>query len=273
MIQRFLCLPLAERLLAGTGIEIVLLNETGSTNDDLKGRARQHAFEHPVLEVAYAQRAARGTKGRGWRTVESGLYFSLGIPIDQQRGLSAIVAGLAVVSAARRFGIELYLKWPNDLWADGGKAGGILCEAVRDRGGLLSLVIGIGCNLKTSQAAVTTNGWPVRDFCSVGGEALLTSAETRTTFLAAIVLSLLERFEELSEGGLDMREDWASADAFFGRSVVWTNDGKEVQRGIDRGIDKEGRLMLEPLNGVGEGTGHCCLLSGELCALKNIVDL
>ena len=57
---------------------------------------------------------------------------------------------------------------------------------------------------------------------------------------------------------------------FFGRTVNWTSDGEGVQIGIDRGIDTQGRLMLEVPNDGALGTGQYFCLSGELCSLKNI---
>ena len=271
MIQRFLSLSLAESLLAPAGVDVMFLDETGSTNDDLKAVARRRAFEKPLLEVALSQRAARGTKGREWRPAGRGLYFSVGMPIERQCGLSAVVAGIAVVKAARRFGLELSLKWPNDLWAVDGKAGGILCETVQDERRELSLIVGIGLNLQVDVSAVTTNGWPIRDFRALGGEQLLTSVEARTAFLSAVVISLVEEVAQIgTTNPAVVQEDWARADAFFGRTVNWTSDGEGVQIGIDRGIDTQGRLMLEVPNDGALGTGQYFCLSGELCSLKTI---
>ncbi len=271
VIQRFLSLELTERLLSNADIEIVFLDETGSTNDDLKQRARQHALHRPVLEVAYTQKAGRGTKGRSWCEPTCGLYFSIGLPVTFRCGLSAIAAGLAVVCAARRFGIELSLKWPNDLWANDGKAGGILCEAVQDNNGQTSLIVGIGCNLVVQYNETTTNGWPIRDFRNAGGATLAVDPEARTAFLAAVTLEVIERLKKLSNEiyAAQLREDWAAADAFFGRVVTWTSGDGIERTGIDRGIDEDGRLMLESFDDFASASGRWFCLSGEICALKN----
>lgn len=266
---------LARRLLADELCVVSVVEETGSTNDDLKEMARRQAPRAPVLLVAHEQRAPRGTKGRAWVPPEAGLYFSVSMPLPQLCGLSAVAVGLAITDASRAFGLDVGLKWPNDIWVAGGKAGGILCEAVQDDAGRLTLVAGIGCNLSVGaqQAAMqTTNGWPIQDFRSAGGALLQTDEAARTAFVAACTRHIVERVRSLSDESAHaaLREDWAKADAFFGQVVHWC-DGihSDVRIGIDRGIDDEGRLMMEPIGPDAPNRDKDWLfLSGELCSLR-----
>ena len=59
----------------------------------------------------------------------------------------SIAAGVAVVRVLRAAGFDAALKWPNDIWVSGGKAGGILSEIVRDAEGRGSVVVGVGLNV------------------------------------------------------------------------------------------------------------------------------
>ncbi len=264
---------LAHALLSQENIDLNIVEETGSTNDDLKAIARRRAFERPYFLSAKRQTCGRGTQGRCWHTASLSLLFSLGIGLQAGavQGLLSIAVGLGVADAARNFGLGVQLKWPNDIWTARGKAGGILCETVRDPYGDTSLIIGVGCNLKIDAGGMTTNGWPITDLAQAGGGLLVESTTSRTAFLCGMVLAILSRFDRLMAGDMQtLLADWAVADAFFGREVCWTSCiGSEEQRGIDRGIDSLGRLIIEPLSSNAEISKERLFLSGELSALTN----
>ena len=109
---------------------IEILPEIDSTNTELMRRSRAGRTE-PVLLLAERQTAGRGRLGRDWRSdvdgsAASSLTFSLGLalaPADWS-GLS-LVAGIAVAEALDP---RIGLKWPNDLWWQDRKLGGILVE-------------------------------------------------------------------------------------------------------------------------------------------------
>lgn len=274
-MQEHLSAALADALLAHEDVDVCIVDETGSTNDDLKAAARRRAFSRPHLLAAARQTAGRGTQGRRWRTAELSLLFSLGLGLEERAaaGLLAVAAGLGVAEASRNFGLDVRLKWPNDIWAADGKAGGILCETVRDPSGVASLVVGVGCNLRiASVGGTTTNGWPVTDLAAAGGALLAESVNSRTAYLCGLVQAILGSIRRLQAGDAHaVMEDWAAFDAFFGREVRWTprEGGGVERRGIDRGIDAHGRLIIEPLGEDGSRTQGLLFLSGELSALTN----
>lgn len=74
--------------------------------------------------------------------------------------LVAIAVGMGVCSALRDAGRFACIKWPNDVWFEGGKCGGILCESVKDADGRSVLIAGVGLN-RDGAAERTTNGWPI----------------------------------------------------------------------------------------------------------------
>lgn len=62
--------------------------------------------------------------------------------------LIPIVAGNAVFTALSRYA-RLQIKWPNDIYADGRKLGGILSERITSEKNLF--VIGVGINANTTE--------------------------------------------------------------------------------------------------------------------------
>ena len=126
------------------GFTVEVLPELDSTNTELMRRARAGQFA-PVLLVAERQTAGRGRLGRSWHSgAGDALTFSLGLPLAPAdwSGLSLAV-GVAVAEALNP---AIRLKWPNDLWWQDRKLGGILIETAV---GLQAryAVIGIGLNI------------------------------------------------------------------------------------------------------------------------------
>jgi len=139
-------------LLAGFTVEV--LPEIDSTNSELMRRARAGRTE-PVLLVGERQTAGRGRLGRAWLSAPGdSLTFSLGLemaPADWA-GLSLAVG----VSVAESLDPAVRLKWPNDLWLQDRKLGGILIETASFGDGAAAAryaVIGIGINVAPRSAA------------------------------------------------------------------------------------------------------------------------
>jgi len=102
----------------------------------------------PALVLADRQKAGRGRQGRTWESDHpGGLWVSLVEAGGPSAALLPLVAGLAVLRAAAELlgepcGGTLTLKWPNDVYAQGAKMAGVLCEALGDQ-----VVVGIGVNV------------------------------------------------------------------------------------------------------------------------------
>ena len=129
------------------GFTVEILPELDSTNSELMRRARAGQLE-PVLLVAERQTAGRGRLGRAWQAAPgASLTFSLGLPLapPDWSGLSLAVG----VSLAESLHPRVRLKWPNDLWLDERKLGGILIETASfgDGAGQRQAVIGVGLNI------------------------------------------------------------------------------------------------------------------------------
>ena len=117
---------------------------------------------HGTLVLTAHQKAGRGRLGRRFESpAGKGVYLSLILrpalsAADAQS--ATISAAVAVARAVKALcGLELGIKWVNDLYYQGRKVCGILTEAGTDMecGQLEWLVVGIGLNLTTSPA-----DWP-----------------------------------------------------------------------------------------------------------------
>ncbi|RZI64811.1 MAG: biotin--[acetyl-CoA-carboxylase] ligase, partial [Variovorax sp.] len=127
------------------GFTVEVLPEVASTNTELMRRARAGQLD-PILLVAERQTAGRGRLGRTWQSSPGdSLTFSFGLRLDPAdwSGLSLAV-GVAVAGALHP---AIRLKWPNDLWLDDHKLGGILIETAPAPAGGRYAIVGVGLNI------------------------------------------------------------------------------------------------------------------------------
>lgn len=136
------------------GSEVVILDKTGSTNDDIAQRAADGAGEGLAI-FAERQTAGRGRKATDWvAPPKRNLTFSVLLrpttPVIEWPRF-AHAAGLAVLWGAKPWaeGQQLQLKWPNDVVCGGRKLAGILLETRSFRGEAY-VILGIGLNVNSA---------------------------------------------------------------------------------------------------------------------------
>ncbi|MGD9559705.1 MAG: biotin--[acetyl-CoA-carboxylase] ligase [Oscillospiraceae bacterium] len=144
-------------LMAAPKAPVRVYDEVDSTNRVAKSWAMEGA-PHGSWVVARRQTAGRGRLGRSFASPPGGLYLSMVLRPGQgvqEPGLVTSAAAVAVCRAvAGLYGIELGIKWVNDLFLSGKKCCGILTEAATDMesGAVDHLVVGIGLDVTTTDA-------------------------------------------------------------------------------------------------------------------------
>lgn len=215
----------------------------GSTNAVLLERAR--LGEGPQLLTTEIQFAGRGRWGRQWFSpFGSAMCLSVlwrfpALPFGLS-GLSlAIATGVAEALAEDQ--IPIKLKWPNDLMINGNKLGGILIEVAGEVEGPCSVVIGLGINLTDAQIIGEQAQQQVAALDEVIGQAKI-QRNRLVARLGAAIAKTCARFE--LEGFAPFAPVWADYDLFAGEPVVLLLPEEEV-RGVARGVDASGALLLE----------------------------
>ena len=206
-----------------------------------------------AIVLAEHQTGGRGRRGRGWVAPPGGaICLSLTWQYaDMPADLSALslVVGLCAVGALREIGVEgVALKWPNDLVTANGKLGGILIEMRAEAGGPVHVVVGIGLNVLLDEAAraeVKASGNVADDIRSH-----LTPVPDRNRIVAAVLARLVPALEGFPRQGLAPHlASWQESDALRDREVRVENAG-DTTRGIARGVDAHGALLVETPSGV-----------------------
>ena len=126
------------------------VKETGSTNEDAFLLGRSGAPAGTVC-VADCQLRGRGRMDRSWFSPSgAGLYCSVLLRPDlsmENAGLLSFCAALAMTETLRESGLQVSVKWPNDIVLDGKKLCGILSSCESDGSRVRFAVIGSGLNL------------------------------------------------------------------------------------------------------------------------------
>jgi BirA family biotin operon repressor/biotin-[acetyl-CoA-carboxylase] ligase len=142
-----------ERIVAALDgrVRVFFYEVTDSTNTRAKEYARGATLKEPCAFIAREQTAGRGRLGRSFLSRCGGIYLSLLIPAKEDVTPADITAE-AAVKAARAIrdtvGLEVGIKWVNDLYVGGKKLAGILTEGVfGDDGKLAYYIIGMGINV------------------------------------------------------------------------------------------------------------------------------
>ena len=208
--------------------------------------------QDPQLLLAEFQTAGRGRRGRQWRSpFAANLYLSLAWSFPSwPRNLTALplAIGMACAQTLRETGLAAVgIKWPNDLYLDGRKLGGILIEHRGEAGGNCRVVIGIGLNVAMSdqQADGIDQPWTALQ------PALLSRglpAVSRNALASALIEQLLKTLNRFAEQGFDsFAAEWPAYDLAQGRPVRVLQADRQFE-GIGRGVDAQGALIVEAMD-------------------------
>lgn len=191
--------------------------------------------------LAEQQTAGRGRRGRQWQSPPGvNLYLSVRwcfTLVPQHLSLLSLVTGLAVAEALEDCAIHGHgLKWPNDVYYDGRKLGGILLEAV---GSLEHVVMGIGLNVNMLPDMVAGIDQPWISLQHITGRPV-----ERNRLAAAVLRRLFKRLQAFPTLDIaQFQQEWRQRDVLLGHQVQ-AFSGTETLQGLASGIDDQGQLRI-----------------------------
>ena len=253
---------LAEYASTRSGTRLEVFTELESTN--------RHLLDGPAPDpgilaacVAEYQSAGRGRRGRSWQApIGMGLCLSTAWSFREtppELAALSLAVGVAVRHVLRReAGIEIGLKWPNDLVWDDRKLGGILVEFRAEAQGRCHVVAGLGINVAMPPELLERiSDWPT------GAVDLRQATNGRQPLRTALVTKLLEALEALFasyelHGFAPHRDEWLSADCLVGKPVR-VDEASHSIVGTARGIDADGALLLDTA-----AEGRRRIISGDI---------
>ncbi len=229
-------------------VDIKILDQVTSTNEFLMGLAKT-SNQKNIAVFAEQQTQGKGRRERNWVSpYGNNLYHSLlwhfSCDPTELSGLSLAIA-LAITNTLKEFGLDnkLGVKWPNDIYYDGKKLGGVLLEMLASPHERSSIVIGVGINTRLSNrhAELIDQPWTSIEH--------ITQQPVNRNKLAGLLLnniiSTISLFEQ--KGFSAFLADWKHLDLLDNKPVTLITH-KEKINGIMKGITNQGQLIVENEN-------------------------
>ena len=186
----------------------------------------------PKAIFASCQRFGQGQAGRIWQAPKGGVWVSAAVKregtYENNSQLYGLAVALALIERIERIGVNVKIKWPNDLFVDGQKLAGIL-PRLSFRGGKLRLFrVGVGLNV--------SNNIPKE---SISLKKIIGVKKININFWSSEVLYAIERSLDF----LDNKNSLCSQVEQRLWSRKYIDKGTGLQWDI-KGIDSKGRLIL-----------------------------
>ena len=231
---------------------LIVLDEAGSTNDELAARAASESLPPYTALVTRNQTTGRGRRDRGW-TMPAGRGLAISVllpsPAPQMAPWLPLAAGVAmrdavaaVLSPAVLPAASVALKWPNDVLVAERKVCGVLGRLTPD-----GVIMGAGLNVR-----LTAEDLPVPTATSLVLEGVADDDGLDDRMLAGYLTRLRELVESLRASGGEgsgLRAAALAACETIGREVrVELPDGSAlVGHAVD--IAPDARLVVRTRGG------------------------
>lgn len=234
---------------------------TASTND-LAMEMALKGGEHGTVVVAGQQTHGRGREAKFFASPPGGLYMSVILRPELPAArlpLIPLAAGLACAGAIEELsGLTIALKWPNDLYLQGKKLGGILAQTAPYSPAsdtIPFVILGIGINVNTRRETFTPE---LRNIVTSLYDTQVGSYDI-DALLAAIHARLLALLPTLSGDIGPLLSAWQNRDYLLGRQISWQDVRGKTMAGRGAGIRSDGCYQLQ----ASDGTLHA-ILAGEV---------
>jgi len=230
------------------GKEIHYFREVNSTNEVAKKLAREGAPEGTIV-IAESQSMGKGRRGKKWISPLGGAWMSIvlrpnTLPVKAPQ--LTFIAGVAAAQTIKdEYGLEVGIKWPNDVLIQNKKVCGILTEINTEKDAIDYIITGIGIdanidmNLLPPELRETTTS--------------IKSELDRDISRMILVQKFLGNFEimydEFNKGDFrHILNKWREFSKTIG-SKVEIRKGTEIVKGEAVGVNNKGALILELKDG------------------------
>ena len=225
------------------GKDVEYYQRLGSTNIEAWDLIKSGEASHGMIVITDNQLEGRGRNGNSWFMAPSkGLSMSIILNqklLIEEAELVPIAIGVSIAKAIENRGANAKLKWPNDIFINSKKCGGILCESIISKGYVNNMVIGIGVNVNETKI----------DFHeSIISKSTSISIETghshQRELICAIITTFFERALEDLNSNIQLWENYCS---HLNEPVSFNHNNSE-KKGIFKGINENGHAIIEIKN-------------------------
>lgn len=230
------------------GFPFVELQSVDSTNNYARNLLHEGLAQHGMAIFAHEQLAGKGQRGRIWSSDKgSNVILSLivnpqSLVLSQQFQLSVCVA-LSVHELFMKFaGTDTKIKWPNDLYWQDRKAGGILIESVvgSRESGISSWdwsIIGVGINInQTAFPSYLSNPVSLKQITGKNFDTVMLAKE--------LCMIMNQKFDELMNSGFENLYAQYLTHLYKINTTVKLRKDNRVFEAIIKGVNRAGQLVV-----------------------------
>ncbi len=224
--------------------EVLLFDEVSSTNDIALEMAGNGMPEGLAI-LAESQTAGKGRQGRDWFSPSGkNIYMSLLLrPSVQMREypLFSPIAALGVIKGIKTFtGLDVGIKWPNDLMLANKKVGGLLLVSGGAGGYAQPLVIGLGLNVNLNQDEFPKDLQGIATALKIPLKASI----DRSTLIMKLIDAISAEIHRLENGEIqDIMHEVRTHCITLGKRVR-VSTARQVFEGQAEGLSDDGALQI-----------------------------
>jgi BirA family biotin operon repressor/biotin-[acetyl-CoA-carboxylase] ligase len=247
-----------------TEIKILNLGEVDSTNKFATENFEK--LENMTLVTAESQTAGKGRLGRKWVSPASGNFYGSLVLKEYKYPpqSSSWASSLAVINTLRENypGLDLWLKWPNDIFCGTRKICGILSEITSDsQNNRKGVVNGMGINLNMNETELETVGRPATSVYSETGKKVNLSF-----FAKSLCRHLNKVYSTVFSAGIeDIYLLWKNENIILEKEIDVVTQQNEIISGTVENIGRRGELILNT------SAGTLTLWCGDV-SIKNFMN-
>jgi BirA family transcriptional regulator, biotin operon repressor / biotin---[acetyl-CoA-carboxylase] ligase len=230
------------------GKKVEYYNRLDSTNEEAwELIEEEQENQHGTIVLTENQIRGKGRKENSWSMV-AGKGLAISVILDKKypsnrSSFISLAAGIAVVESLEKRGIECSLKWPNDIYYQEKKIGGILCESKIRKDSIDKIVVGVGINVNETieehpmdlQKTLTT-------MFSISNHA-----HQRELIVAEFINSFERLLKKLDDEPTSIIDEWHNHCLHLNKKVSFSND-KQLDKGTFIGLNEKGYARIE-ING------------------------
>ena len=226
------------------GKQVFKLDAVDSTNNFAAKLINQGLADNGAVVMAEFQSDGKGQRGNKWTAAKGMNLTASFVFFPDNMALNQIIAinwwvSLCIVKAIAKYGLTVKIKWPNDIYADNVKLGGILIETSNTGSNVKLVVIGVGLNVNQT------------DFGDLNATSIKQKIGNDTSIedLCWTLCDMFSNNYSMLSNPLALRELYVHH--LFRLSVESTFIFQgEKQKGMITGIDMSGRLIVAFKHGI-----------------------
>ena len=168
-----------------------VLDTVDSTNNYAMAKLHAGMAKHGMAWFAAVQTSGKGQRGKEWIS-SPGENILLSVIIEPSAVFfshpfvfNAVIANTCMAFLSSKINTNVKIKWPNDLYIDDRKAGGILIENIYQGSSWKWAVVGIGININQVHFPEQLNATSLKKITRISYDTLIMAKELHTMIIKA----------------------------------------------------------------------------------------